>query len=414
MKSSFELLFFCLILGPMFRWYSGIIFCIVLYLASCKPARVVSTQQAPEADSLAIWWSQQEATLLEQINREVMQANIPLPPPPPAPPLQQTFTISAVGDIMMGTNYPESYYLPPQNGSWLFEEVDSLLNATDITFGNLEGVLLDSGGTPKRCSNPKACYAFRTPTSYVKYLVDAGFNLMSTANNHAGDFGDIGRRHTLRVLDSVGIHHAGQLLQPFTLFNLNDAVIGFAAFSPNTGTQSINDIPAATSIVRHLDSLADIVIVSFHGGAEGSKYEHVTRKTEIFYGETRGNVYAFAHQMIDAGADLILGHGPHVTRAMDIYKNRFISYSLGNFCTYARFNLSGPNGLAPLLQLSVNREGAFLEGNIIPIRQIGEGGPRIDEQNRVITRLQNLMKEDFPEAEIYIDDSGRINYIEQN
>ena len=91
--------------------------------------------------------------------------------------------------------------------------------------------------------------------------------------------------------------------------------------------------------IAYLDSLVDIVIVSFHGGAEGSEYTNITKKTEIFLGENRGNPYEFSRVAIDAGADVIFGHGPHVTRSMDIYKNRFIAYSLGNFATYARMSL---------------------------------------------------------------------------
>ena len=87
---------------------------------------------------------------------------------------------------------------------------------------------------------------------------------------------------------------------------------------------SIHDYEKATAIIEHLDSISDVVIVSFHGGAEGSKYQHVSRKNEFFYGEDRGNVYEFARRMIDAGADVIFGHGPHVTRAVDVYKKRFI------------------------------------------------------------------------------------------
>ena len=95
--------------------------------------------------------------------------------------------------------------------------------------------------------------------------------MMSLANNHAGDFGDTGRKNTMRVLDSLGIHHAGQLAQPFTIFEHERITYGFVAFSPNNGTQSINELDAAKGIIQHLDSLTDIIIVSFHGGAEGKK-----------------------------------------------------------------------------------------------------------------------------------------------
>ena len=123
-------------------------------------------------------------------------------------------------------------------------------------------------------------------------------------------------------------------------------------------------------------------------------------------------MYAFSHTLVDAGADIIFGHGPHVTRAVEVYKNRIIAYSLGNFCTYARFSLRGDNGLAPLLKVFTNAEGNFLYGEITPIIQLGAGGPSIDTQGRVIRRLIDLTKKDFPDVPIMIDEAGIITYLQ--
>ncbi|ELR73801.1 Capsule biosynthesis protein capA [Fulvivirga imtechensis AK7] len=325
---------------------------------------------------------------------------------------KDTVSIIGVGDIMLGTNFPESWYLPPDEGRGLLAEVTPILQNADITFGNLEGVILNEGGDPKYCKDPKICYIFRSPEYMAQRLKEAGFDVMSTANNHAGDFGDPGRLNTMRTLDSLGIEHAGLLTRPFTTFEMEGMKYGFAAFAPNTGTVSINDLSNAGKIIAHLDSISDIVIVSFHGGAEGSKYQHVTRENEYFYGENRGNVYEFAHHVIDAGADVVFGHGPHVTRAVEVYKERFISYSLGNFATYARFNLRGDNGLAPIIKVFTNSEGKFLYAEVTPIIQHAPGGPSIDPEKQVIRRLQQLTEKDFPEVKIKIDDSGIITYIQ--
>ena len=244
-----------------------------------------------------------------------------------------TLTIVGVGDIMMGTDYPENK-LPEDQGSFLMKEVEPHLQNADITFGNLEGTLLDTGGTPKTCRDPKVCYVFRTPVSYVQNLTRAGFDMMSLANNHAGDFGETGRSSTMKTLDEAGIKHAGQLAQKFTILEKDSVTYGLVAFAPNTGCVNLNDIPGARRLVEHLDSICDIVIVSFHGGAEGAQYQNVPRKNELFHGENRGDVYKFSHELIDVGADIIFGHGPHVTRAVEVYKERFIAYSMGNFCTY--------------------------------------------------------------------------------
>lgn len=326
--------------------------------------------------------------------------------------LKDTLTIIGVGDIMMGTNYPDEGYLPPNKGSDLLRDVKPILQNADVTFGNLEGVILDDGGDAKYCRNPKVCYIFRSPEYMLNHLKGAGFDVLSTANNHAGDFGDPGRKNTARALDSLGFYHAGQTTHPYSTFMVDGMKYGFAAFAPNTGTMSIHDLDKAGKIVSMLDSISDVVIVSFHGGAEGSKYQNVTRESEVFYGENRGNVYDFSHKMIDAGADIIFGHGPHVTRAVDIYKNRFIIYSLGNFCTYARFNLKGDNGLAPIIKVFTNPEGEFLKAEITPIVQRAPGGPKIDADGRVITKLRELTEKDFPEVPVKIDATGIITYLQ--
>ena len=328
-----------------------------------------------------------------------------------APAKKDSLVITGVGDIMLGTNFPEASYLPPNRGRDMLTGVAHIFTGADIVFGNLEGVLLDSGGTQKKCRNPKACYLFRSPSYMASRLQEAGFNLLSVANNHAGDFGPEGRARTAGLLDSLRINYAGNEQQPFTIFEYEGIKYGFAAFSPNKGTPQITDIGGAANIIAHLDSLSDVVIVSFHGGAEGSKYTTVTRAHEYFYGEDRGDVYAFAHAMVDAGADVIFGHGPHVPRAIEIYRNRFIAYSLGNFATYGRFNLQGVNGLAPIARIVVNNKGEFLSGRIISARQVGRGVPEIDPQNGAARLIEELSKKDIPESGISIDQSGIISYL---
>jgi len=319
--------------------------------------------------------------------------------------LKDTIIITAVGDMMLGTNYPNDSYLPPNEGKNQLAQIDSLLAGGDILFGNLEGVILNEGGIHKNCNNPKTCYIFRSPEYMLTRIKEAGFNVMSVANNHAGDFGAAGRNNTSKMLDSLQINYAGNT------FIVDGMIYGFAAFAPNRGTPSINNLDSAKRTIQHLDSLVDIVIVSFHGGAEGSQHTHVTKKREYFYRENRGNVHQFAHAMIDAGADVILGHGPHVPRAVEVYKKRFIAYSLGNFCTYGRFNLSGFKGLAPIIKINVNAQGEFINGKLIAAKQIGRGTPVSDPKNKVISLIKKLSEEDLPESEISIDESGNIFYL---
>jgi hypothetical protein len=324
---------------------------------------------------------------------------------------ERKVVITGVGDIMLGSSFPSLKYLPPHDNPFLLlESVSDTLNSSDITFGNLEGSFLNDGEAVKKCKDTTLCYLFRMPERYVKALVSSGFDILSLANNHFGDFGLPSRIRTKELLDSSGIKYAGLVEHPWSIFRKDSLTYGFCAFAPNAGTVNINEIPEAAAIVKMLNDSCDIVIVSFHGGAEGADFQNVTRTDEIFHGENRGNVYKFAHAMIDNGADVVFGHGPHVTRAVEVYKDRFISYSLGNFCTYGRFNLAGPNGLAPIVKLNVDSSGRFLSGRIIPVYQPWPGGVRYDVNRKVIKKIKDLTTTDFPEAIINISDTGEITY----
>ena len=320
----------------------------------------------------------------------------------------ETVSIIGVGDIMLGSHYPSANYLPPNDGKNILDSVKTYLRDADVTFGNLEGTLVDEGGEVKHCGNPAICYAFKMPTRYASYLTDAGFDVMSVANNHVGDFGETGRKSTAATLKKEYINFAGLLAYPTTVFERNGVKYGMCAFSPNGGTLDIKNIPEAAKIVAELSTRCDIVIVSFHGGAEGSSRSHVTKTTEIFLNENRGNVHAFSHAMIDAGADIVFGHGPHVTRAVELYKGRFIAYSMGNFCTYGRFNLQGISGIAPIVKVFTSKTGEFQKAKIISIKQKGEGIPVVDASNRVYAELKKLTQADFPETSLTFTDTNEI------
>ncbi|TKC55834.1 CapA family protein [Pedobacter hiemivivus] len=321
---------------------------------------------------------------------------------------KDTISITAVGDIMIGSAYPSKSNLPPDDGVNSFKAVADYLKG-DIIFGNLEGCFLNNGKSTK-CKDTigNSCFAFRMPERYAGIIKNAGFNLLSVANNHVGDFGLKGRTRTAAILDSLNINYAGLLSHPFSVFEKDSVKYALCAFAPNENTVSINKVDSAIQLVKRLKAEADIVIVSFHGGAEGAKFEHVTKKTEIFYNENRGNVYAFAHAVIDAGADVVLGHGPHVTRAMEVYKNKFIAYSLGNFCTYGMFSLKGPNGIAPLLQLKINSKGDFLFADIISVKQDKINRLTVDTQDGAFKKIKSLTDTDFPGHRLDFSSAGRI------
>jgi len=328
-------------------------------------------------------------------------------PKQPVVEAEKEVSVIGTGDIMLGSNYPSEAKLPAADGKELLRNVKEILRDADVTFGNLEGCILDSGGTPKPCRS--GCYFFRMPDRYVNYLLDAGFDVMNIANNHNGDFGPKGRENTVKVLRESGLHFAGlESVCETDTFRINGIKYGFCGFAPNSGTVRITDLAKAKHLVSELNKQCDIVIVSFHGGAEGKTHNRVTKTTETFYGENRGNVHEFAHAVIDAGADIVFGHGPHVVRAAELYKDRFIIYSMGNFCTSGDFNISGISGYAPIVKVFTDREGRFLRGQIYSCLQKDKTGPVLDDTYLAAKEIKRLTQLDFPQTNLTISDDGRI------
>lgn len=330
-------------------------------------------------------------------------------------PGHDTLCIAAVGDIMLGTSFPNNSTLAADSAKHSFDAALQDLRLADVTMGNLEGTLLDSGNPAHYKMHLKSkAYLFRMPSYYSGVLKNAGFNVLSLANNHIGDFGEKGRASTMHILDSVKIQHGGQLMHPSTVFTIKGVKYGFCSFAPNSQTLPILDLPNVKLIIADLKSRCDIVIVSFHGGAEGIGAEHVNGKMESFVGEKRGNVRAFAHTAIDAGADMVLGNGPHVSRGMELYRNRLVSYSLGNFCTYKCVSVEGVCGLSSLLKVYINKKGEFLTGRLIAFKQTHANGLLRDSTNKVISRIKFLTGADFPQSGLIIADDGLITPLPHN
>lgn len=328
---------------------------------------------------------------------------------PPGAALRQEITIAAVGDIMMGSVTPQRW-LPPGDGEGLFDGVAAYFQGADIVFGNLEGTLMD-GAEPGKCRDSRSpwCFEFKTPTRYAHYLKKAGFNVLNIANNHAWDFGWEGVSSTLETLRGIGLQPAGgQALATFDIRGKRVALAGFS-YSPSLYSHSLLEIDGAAEAVRKLKERFDLVIVSFHGGAEGKAAVQVPDRAEIFLGENRGRVIRFSRAMIDAGADLVLGHGPHVLRAMELYKGKLIAYSLGNFLTYGYFNLKGPNGISGVLKVRLDpHSGRFLDGTLVPVRLVRGGLPERDPEEEGVRIVQQLSKNTFPSSELVICDEGRL------
>jgi hypothetical protein len=315
-------------------------------------------------------------------------------------------SIASVGDMMIGTNYPKNH-LPDDDGFSFLAQVTPFLTAADITFGNLEGVLIDGGEPGKKCSNPNACYLFRSPTRYAQHYRNAGFDVLSLANNHARDFGEEGRSSSASALRAHGMVASGREAT-YSISVRGELAVAFANFAVTKNSNMLLDYEKAFSWVAALDEKYDIVVVTFHGGAEGVDATHVPFAEEEYYGEPRGDVVWFARGVVDAGADLVIGHGPHVVRGMERYKDRLIAYSLGNFATYYGISVAGIKGVAPILTTTLDGYGAFVDGEIVSTIQLRPAGPSVDPGSRALDLIRGLSIEDFGKSGLTFRPDGTV------
>lgn len=297
-------------------------------------------------------------------------------------------TITAVGDITLGTTPT----LPRGGPLALLSGVAEWLRG-DVVLGNLETTL--SAGAGSKCgSDSSNCYAFQAPPGYAGGLKRVGFTMLNLANNHSFDFGAGGFEQTVTTLRRAGIKTIGAIGQvAFT--RVGDTRVAVLGFAPNSRVQSLLDIPAAVRLVRKADRRADVVIVTFHGGAEGASATRVRPGMETYLGELRGDLVAFSHEVVDAGADLVLGHGPHVLRGMEWYRGRLIAYSLGNFSSYRNLNTSGPGGVSAILTVTLQPDGRWSRGSVVPVALQGAGAPVVDASRAGIATLRKLSRKDF-------------------
>jgi Bacterial capsule synthesis protein PGA_cap len=314
-----------------------------------------------------------------------------------------TFTLSAVGDTIVAA----APSVPPNGGKGFFDDVRAALTA-DLQMGNLEEPITNDTGVSKCGADlGQSCFAFRAPPSYVRALKEAGFSLMNLANNHALDFGEAGHQQTEATLTAAGIKYTGPpgMITTTTVKGITVAVVGFA---PYPWANSLTDIPAAVDLVKKAKSQATIVIVQAHVGAEGSDKTHVRPGTEYFLGENRGDSIAFGHAVVDAGADIVIMHGPHVMRGMEFYQGHLIAYSMGNFAGYHALSTSGVLGISGVLRVTLDRDGHFVAGKLVATEMVAPGVPRMDPDHRAWSQMRSLSRSDFPSTGAKIGTDGAI------
>ncbi len=311
-----------------------------------------------------------------------------------------SFTLVAGGDIALNGSGANSA---------TFAGIERYLHG-DLVFGNLEGVLADDGSPKCAPYGVDSCFTFRAEPSSAKALRAAGFTIMNIANNHAMDYGPEAQSETMNTLRGANLDYDG-LPGQIELVSANGVKVAFVGTAPYPWAQSLLDIPGTAALVRKAAKEADVVIVYMHAGAEGSSADHVPNGPETFLGEQRGNPRAFAHTMIDAGADLVLASGPHTLRGLEWYHGHLIAYSLGNLAGSNTLATDGSLSLSALLSVKLSGDGRLLSGRIIPVRLVGAGTPVYDSSGESVSFMRTLSEEDFPESQLRIGSDGALTVV---
>jgi hypothetical protein len=371
----------------------------------------------------------------------------PLPPervdtvvPPPSPLLEPAklpparryapVRLAFVGDINLGTETLTDG-VPPDSGRGLLDQARPSLQG-DLVVGNFEGVLADTGTsvkcllplTPKERRRRKQikadtlplptrpnCYAFRTPTILAPRLVEAGFTHLNLANNHANDLGPAGRKSTEHVLEGLGVRLYGPLGRiTVDTIRRGDSIttVGLVGFTTYPYAYNLLDIERSAAVVDSMRPQVDLLLVTFHGGTEGVGALHTGEAAESLGREPRGDLRRWARAVIDAGADAVIGHGPHVLRGMEFYRGHLIAYSLGNFATYRGFNLAGPLGVTGVLQLEFGGDRTLRAARLVPMKQLPRQGPHPDTDSTAVHLVRRLSIEDFGADGAVIGETGEI------
>jgi len=314
-------------------------------------------------------------------------------------------TVAAVGDVMMGSDFP-SPNLPADRGRRLLAPAAPIFKSCDLALANLEGPLT-AEDRPVKEGVPGRSYLFRTPPSYAANLKEAGISMVSLANNHALDFGAAGFAATKKALKNAGVAFSAKTGE-IAEFDVRGVTVGVLSLSFGPPPRSIVYPARALAEIERAARRYRILILSIHAGAEGAAAQHVRPGMEYFLNEPRGDLLSFARRAIERGASLVLAHGPHVPRALELYRGRLIAYSLGNFATYSGVNVSGASGYAPLLTVELDGDGAFRSGMMHSFQQHPRSGPQPDPGRHALKLMQRLTAADFPDSGLLFGEGGEI------
>lgn len=309
-------------------------------------------------------------------------------------------TIAAVGDTMMGS---AQFGLPPAAGRRLFSTTARDLKA-DVSIVDQEGTLTDAA-TTKCTASSTECFAFATPPSYAARLTAAGFNVANLANNHTDDAGPVGLADTVAALTRAHLPHTG-LPGQFAVLHVGKVAVAVLGFAPYDWCADSLNLAAVRTLVRQARREANLMIVYFHAGAQGANETNVGRGLESVFGDPQGDIRVLAHAFVDAGADMVIGTGPHVLRGIQFYRGKLIDYSLGNFLGYRGFALGGNLSTSVVLQATLTASGRFISARLRPVQLDGDGVPHPGGGG--VSLVKTVSTQDFGSSAAQISAAGAI------
>ena len=295
-----------------------------------------------------------------------------------------SLTISVVGDCTLGTDETFDYdtslnaYYDSNGKDYFFQNVKEIFTADDLTVANMEGTLTTSDARQEKT------FAFKGDPSYTEILTRGGVEATNLANNHSHDYGDQSYEDTIQYLEAAGITTFGyDRTAVMDVKGIKVGLIGIYELKDGIGRQQ----QVIDTIQEVKNQGAQVIIVSFHWGTEKSNIPDDAQKT-------------LAHLAIDQGADLVVGHHPHVLQGIEKYQGKNIVYSLGNFCFGGNKNPSDKDTMI-FQQTFTVENGKLAEDdvtNIIPCSLSSESGynnyqPMVlegSEKERVLQKIEDF------------------------
>jgi poly-gamma-glutamate capsule biosynthesis protein CapA/YwtB (metallophosphatase superfamily) len=297
----------------------------------------------------------------------------------------------------------------------LLGSLSTLVADADVVLLNSEGAVGEGTVPPKCRPGSRNCYAFRQQPEAGRAWkwLGAGAIIANLANNHALDAGAAGLAATVDHFRRAGVFVTGvDTLATAAIVGAADTV-GVLGFSAAQAGPDARDPDAVARHVSRAKALYPRLIVTVHMGAEGAGAQRTFDTTEIFLGENRGNPVRFARVAAQAGASLIVGHGPHVLRGGEWVGGTLVAYSLGNLLTYGPFSFGPPRDRSGVLCADLDDGGAIVSAEFRSTMQVPPGLVRADPAGIGAGLLDSLSRLDFPETGLRVAAEGRISIPER-